>query len=67
MDEDTPSRFFWWNASGLTRPWQPLYVGGTDEWCNRTLGIRLPGGVLFVVLNPKVRTAPCAQCAQPGH
>lgn len=54
-----PSRFFWWNASDLVSRWLPLYWGGTDEFCNRTLGLRLPGGVLFWTLGWKLRTRMC--------
>lgn len=51
-----PRRFFWWNTRTLTYRWRPLYLGGTDEFGNRTLGIRLPGGVLFACLNVPLRT-----------
>lgn len=51
-----PRRFFWWGADQLTYRWRPLYIGGTDEFDNPTLGVRLPGGVLFVCLNWPLRT-----------
>ena len=50
------SRFFWWSASDLTYRWRPLYIGGTDEFDNTTLGVRLPGGVLFMCLNWPLKT-----------
>lgn len=59
------SRFFWWGAAGLTRRWLPLYLAGWrggDENCNRTVGVRLPGGVLFACLNVPLRQEPCAEC-----
>ncbi|WP_431959362.1 hypothetical protein [Actinacidiphila sp. bgisy160] len=67
-DEPAPvsSRFFWWTADGLTRRWRPLYLDGWrggDENCNRTVGIRLPGGVLFACLNVPLRQEPCDDCA----
>lgn len=55
-------RLFWWSASELTNRWRPLYRG-TDENCNRTLGLRLPGGVLFVCLNVPLRQSPCGECS----
>jgi hypothetical protein len=58
-------RFFWWPASSLTHRWRPLCVAGWrggDENCNRTIGIRLPGGLLFVCLNMPLRQAPCDDC-----
>lgn len=49
------SRFFWWSARDLTYRWRLLYLGGTDEFDNTTVGIRLPGGVLFTCLNVPLR------------
>jgi hypothetical protein len=51
------TRFFWWSAHDLTCRWQ-LLCWGTEENCNRTLGVRLPGGVLFVCLNIPLRQKP---------
>lgn len=59
-----PRRWFWWPARDLTYRWRPLYRG-TEEHCNRTLGIRLPGGVLFLVTTPHMRTRPCADGRMP--
>lgn len=42
--------FFWWSADGLSYPRKIIYWEGTDEFHWRTLGIRLPGGVLFLRL-----------------
>ena len=63
MDDEPhrSTRFFWWSARSLTCRWRLLYWG-TEENCNRTLGVRLPGGVLFVCLNIPLRQAP-----HPGH
>lgn len=56
------SRFFWWSARTLTRPWKPFYVARHgEENCNNTFGLRLPGGVLFVCLNIPLRQEPCKQ------
>lgn len=61
---DPTPRVFWWPADTLTRRWKPIYRG-REERCNRTLGIRVPGGVLFIVTNRRIRTEPCADCAEP--
>lgn len=67
MDEDDPvvsKRFFWWDADSLTFPRKIFYRGG-DENCNTTVGLRLPGGVLFLCLNIPLRQAdspPCTSC-----
>ncbi|MEW2498393.1 hypothetical protein AB0942_33405 [Streptomyces nodosus] len=55
------TRFFWWRAGTLTRSWQPVYTGD-EENCNRTIGLRLPGGVLFMCLNVPLRQRPCDWC-----
>lgn len=60
-----PSRWFWWSARQLSYRWKLLYLNGVhggDEFCNRTLGLRLPGGVLFVVLNWRLRYETCSEC-----
>lgn len=63
QDEPVHStRFFWWEASGLTRRFTRLIYRGTEENCNRTLGIRVPGGVLFVLIERHVRQHPCKRC-----
>lgn len=55
MDLDIARRAWWWPARELT-PWQrwPVIRGG-DEYGNRTVGIRLPGGMLIVALNVPLR------------
>ena len=57
-----PTRFFWWKAKQFDRKtrayWQPFHTG-CDEFCNRTLGIRLPFGVLFICLNVPLRKVTC--------
>lgn len=47
-------RAWWWPTSQLSGRWQPLLLGG-DEFGNRTIGIRLPGGMLIVALNIPLR------------
>lgn len=59
------TRFFWWLASSLSYRWKLLYLDGIrggDENCNRTIGLRLPGGALFLCLNIPLRQAPCSYC-----
>lgn len=64
-DEDYGPSRVWWSA-GWDSPWyKPLItvgIRGGDEWCNRTLGIRLPGGALFFNLNFPMRTQMCEKC-----
>jgi hypothetical protein len=61
--ESTRSRrFFWWSAKDLTFRWRPLYWG-TEENCNRTFGVRVPGGVVFVCLNIPLRQTPHEKCS----
>jgi len=58
-------RLFWWKAKNLTFRWRLLYLDGIhggDENCNRTIGLRLPGGVLFLCLNIPLRQTPCRDC-----
>lgn len=63
-DEVVSSRFFW--SKGWNSPWwKPLItvgIRGGDENCNRTLGLRLPGGALFACLNVPLRQEPCVEC-----
>lgn len=64
-DEMTIStRFFWRNIRDLTGRWRLIYMSriNSDENCNRTVGMRLPGGVLFICLNVPLRQRPCAGC-----
>ena len=65
----TSSRFFWWRAEGLTYRWRPLHLRGIwhgDENCNRTIGVRLPGGMLHVCLNVPLRQQPHDECRMPA-
>jgi hypothetical protein len=55
------TRWFWWNASSLTHRWRPLYWG-SEENCNRTIGLRVPGGVLFLCLTVPLRQTECEEC-----
>jgi hypothetical protein len=55
-------RFFWWPASTLVFRWQLLYAG-KEENCNRAVGIRVPGGVIFLCLNIPLRQKPCSGCS----
>jgi hypothetical protein len=59
-----PSRLFFsrsWDGPW----WRPLIlvgIRGGDEWCNRTVGLRLPGGALFLCLDVPLRRVPCDEC-----
>lgn len=59
-----PSRFFF--SRGWDSPWWRLLIlvgiRGGDEWCNRTVGLRVPGGAVFVCLNVPLRTESCDEC-----
>lgn len=56
------TRFFWWRATSLSFP-KKLFYAGTEENCNRTVGVRLPGGVFFICLNIPLRQEPCDKCS----
>lgn len=61
---DSPSRLFF-SRSWDSPWWRPLIlvgIRGGDEWCNRTIGLRLPGGALFLCLNVPLRREPCPKC-----
>ena len=62
-----PSRI--WFSRGWLSPWWHLIelagIRGGDEWCNRTIGLRLPGGCLFLNLNFPMRTTMCKECSKP--
>lgn len=63
-----PSRLFFsrgWDGSW----WRPLIlvgIRGGDEWCNRTVGVRVPGGAVFVALNVPLRREPSDSCKRVG-
>ncbi|MFI0211981.1 hypothetical protein ACH4OV_25335 [Streptomyces diastaticus] len=60
-DNDVSTRFFRWPAREVDR-W-PLLLGGHDQNCNRTIGLRLPFiGVVFICLNVPLRQKPCNDC-----
>lgn len=65
-DDDSvqPSRF--WYSRGWDSSWyRPLIligIRGGDEWCNRTIGLRVPGGALFLALNIPLRRKMCEKC-----
>jgi hypothetical protein len=56
-DADYARRVWWWPARELTpwERWNPCFLGG-DEYGNRTLAVRLPGGLLIIALNIPLRT-----------
>jgi hypothetical protein len=59
-------RFFWSPAASLAYPWRPLCVWrATDVNSNRTVGIRLPRGMLHICLNVPLRQAPRDDCRMP--
>lgn len=49
-----------WLAKGYYR-WPLIWLGG-DEWCNRTLVIRLPFRALIINLHFPMRTTRCDDC-----
>lgn len=64
-EERTVSTRFFWSAGWDSPWWRPLIligVRGGDENCNCTIGLRLPGGALFVCLNVPLRQEPCGEC-----
>lgn len=61
-DDCRSTRFFWWRGDSLSFPRKLSYTG-MDENCNRTVGVRLPGGVLFVCLNVPLRQTPYDECS----
>lgn len=68
-DTTVSTRFFWWRARDLSSRRKLLYLDGLrggDENCNRTIGLRLPGGVLFACLNLPLRQRPCDACLRTG-
>lgn len=52
---DAARRAWWLSTRYLTNRWRPCLIGG-DEFGNRTLAVRLPGGMLIVALNVPLRT-----------
>lgn len=78
MERSTPPwlrRFFWHSLDAFVEdykvPWfiTPTEAGG-DEWCNRLIGIRLWGGVLYVRINRRLRNADspeCVNCSEARH
>lgn len=57
-----------WFSKGWNGPWwEPLiFVGikGGDEFCNRTVGLKVPGGAIFLNLSFPMRTETCDQCLE---
>lgn len=55
-----PQRFWW---SWGWRSWRPV-IRGADEFCNRTLVLRIlpPWGALVVVTGRRLRNTPCDEC-----
>jgi len=61
---ETPPRWFFWPAHELTHRWRPVYLGG-DEFGRRTIGLRVPGGVLWLPLwRFHGWQGPCPSCGQ---
>jgi hypothetical protein len=63
LDEPVISSRFFWSPGGWKAPWWERFIIGAEENCNRTFGVRLPGGQLFLCLNIPLRQTPCAECA----
>ena len=70
LEDDHPVRStrVFWSGNGWDSPWwKPLILAGIrggDENCNRTVGLRLPGGALFLCLNVPLRQEPCEECKE---
>jgi hypothetical protein len=66
MEEIVSRRIFW--SGGWDSPWwKPIILDGIrggDENCNRTIGLRLPGGALFLCLDVPLRQQPCSECKE---
>jgi hypothetical protein len=43
-------------------PWWKPFILGSDEFCNRTVGLKVPGGAILLNLNPRMRTETCDNC-----
>lgn len=56
----------WYSGGGWTSPWWQLLIlvgiRGGDEFCNRTIGLKVPGGAVFLNLNFPMRTETCDKC-----
>ena len=55
----------WFSRSWDSSWWRPVIlvgIRGGDEWCNRTIGLRMPGGAVFLNLNFPMRTRMCDEC-----
>jgi len=63
-DNTVSSRLFW--SSEWDCPWYKFVIldgiRGGDENCNRTIGLKLPGGALFLCLDVPLRQKPCREC-----
>lgn len=64
--EPIRSRRIFFSGGGWDCPWyKPVILDGIhggDENCNRTIGLKLPGGALFLCLNVPLRQKPCPVC-----
>lgn len=64
--DNTVSRRLFWSGGGWDCPWYKFVIldgiRGGDENCNRTIGLKLPGGALFLCLNVPLRQKPCREC-----
>lgn len=57
-----PSRVFRWKEADLRWYWP--FITGTDEFCNRTIGVKVGRGVWFLALNVPLRRRMCNDCAR---
>lgn len=66
IHEPVRSRRVFYSGGGWLCPWyKPLIligVHGGDENCNRTIGLRVPGGAVFLCLNIPLRQKPHRDC-----
>lgn len=60
-----PSRYWWWyKNSDLDWGWR-LFYRGSDEWCNKTVAIRLPFRSMVLSLTFPLRLESCDECIEP--
>jgi hypothetical protein len=70
MDENEPiiSKRIFWSGGGWECPWwKPIILDGIrggDENCNRTIGLKLWNGALFLCLNVPLRQRMCDECRE---
>ena len=56
LGPDTARRVWWWPARTLTHRWRCWLLRGGDEFGNKTVGVRVPGGMVLVATTIPLRT-----------